>query len=166
MGSINKADVGGDKIMSSINNLSKNSQSSPATTASSKQSASEATVTPSVKDANNKQSNTRSVKTDVNIKDDMAEKESASKVKSGNKLSRAFHNVIKSIKKSPRSATMEEKEISVSSTDGDDESDKILPKAGNQKSTKDHSVMSGIGANRQPTQAEQKTDMKMSRRQK
>ena len=164
--SINKADVSGDKIMSSINNLSKNSQSSPATTASSKQSASEATVTPSVKDANNKQSNTRSVKTDVNIKDDMAEKESASKAKSGNKLSRAFHNVIKSIKKSPRSATMEEKEISVSSTDGDDESDKILPKAGNQKLTKDHSVMSAIGANRQPTQAEQKTDMKMSRRQR
>ena len=100
-----------------------------------------------------------------NKNDTDSEKESASKIKVGNKISKAFHNVMKNIKKSPRSATMEEKEISIPiKNDTEDEGikDKI---SSNSKIRKDNSG-SGSITSIKLTQTEQKNDIKMSRRQR
>ena len=154
---------GGDeetKVTSSITNQSINNDSS-AIQHVSKIESTESSLTP-VKESQKE----KSIKNEGGNKNETAsEKESASKMKFGSKISKAFHNVMKNVKKSPRSATMEEKEISIPITndtkDEEGSKDKI---SGNAKVKKD--IVTGSNASIKLTQSEQKNEMKMSRRQR
>ena len=159
------------KVVSSINNQTKNALTSPVSSPSSSRiSTSESVATPMNKEGtSNKLLKEKSLKSDIsNKKDATTEKESTTKTKTGNRISRAFHNVVKSMKRSPRSTTMEEKEISLSSKDETEDDEKTCEKDNHpkMKKEKDNITATSTASSKQSTRTEQKNEVKMSRRQR
>ena len=155
------------KVTSSITNQIKNTDSSQITQTSKFESTESSLVQgregQSYKDKNQKDKGIKSENSNKNDTD--SEKESASKMKVGNKISKAFHNVMRNIKKSPRSATMEEKEISIPIKNDEEDAVGKDKTAINSKMKKDNSS-SGPISTIKLTHTEQKNDVKMSRRQR